>query len=61
MHNLMMVNSWWYFTGLNKCRMIGEENIQDMVASSEVIDCVKKSIAFNKAQYITQNSWVIVA
>ena len=57
----MITNSWKYFTGLNKCRTIGEKNIQDMVASSEDIDCVKKTMDFNKVQYITLNSWVIVA
>ena len=39
MHNLMIVNSWQYFIGLNKFRTIGEKNIQDMAASSENIDC----------------------
>ena len=58
----MIVNSWQYFTGLNKRRTIGEKTIQDTVASSEDIDyCVKKTMDFNKVQYITQNSWVIVA
>ena len=55
MHNFMITNSWQYSIGLNKCTTIGEKNIQDMVASNEVIDCVKKAIVFNKAQYITQN------
>ena len=51
MHNLMITNSWQYFTGLNKCRTIGEKKIQDVVTSSGDVDCLKKAIVFNKVQY----------
>ena len=47
MHNLMITNSWQHFTGLNKCRMIGEKNIQNMVTSSRDTGCLKKPIVFD--------------
>ena len=62
MHDLMITNSRQYFTGLNKCRTVGEKNIQDMVTSSGDIDSLKKAIVFDYVQYnITQNGWIIVA
>ena len=51
MCNLMITNSWQYFTRLNKCRKIGEKNIQNMVTSSGEADCLKKPIVFDKVQY----------
>ena len=54
MHNLMITNSLQLFIGLNKCRTIGEKNIQDIVAFSEDTDSVKKAIVSDKVQYITQ-------
>ena len=47
MHNLMITNFQQYFTVLNKCRTIGEKNIQDMVTSSGDIDSLKKAIVFD--------------
>ena len=61
MHNLMITNSWQYFIGLNKCKTIGEKNIQVMVASNEDIECVKKAIVFNSPVHHKKNSWVAVA